>query len=119
METTYRVNGVGYHSGPFEFEFKSKNNAVGFARKCRAQAASPKYAATIRLTRVIEALEQGSDVIVAPSGQVTISRHDNRAYAPPGYVIRGRRGGLVTDIGRTCSEAQWKDAGWALSLAAA
>lgn len=118
MEMTYKVTGVGHRSGPFEFEFKRSRNAVSFARKCRAQAANPGFGATIKITRVIKALEQGEDVTVTPTGQVTISRHDGRAYAPPGYLIRARRGDLVTDIGKTCAEARWKNAGWALSLVA-
>ena len=119
METTYKVTGVGCHSGPFEFEFTDPQAGVDFARACVRKAVSPKYAGTVKLTRIIKALEQGNDVTVTPVGTVTISRHDNRAYAPPGYLIRGRRDNLVTNIGRTCAEAQWKNAGWALSLVAA
>ena len=119
METTYKVTGVGYNSGPFEFEFIDPQKATDFARACVKEAVSPKYASTVKLTRIIKALEQGEDVTVAPSGQVTVSRHGGRVYAPPGYLIRGHRAGLVTNIGRTCNEQAWKEAGWALSLAAA
>jgi len=119
METTYRVTGVGHHSGSFEREFTDAQKGIDFARACVRKATSPKYAKTIKLARIVEALEQGEDVTITPAGQVTVSRHNGRAYAPPGYLIRGRRDGLTTNIGRTCNEQAWKDAGWALSLAVA
>ena len=113
VKKSYRVVGEGRHSGKFERSFRGKDEAIGFARKCRAKAVNPSFAATIKV------LERGGDVTVTPSGQVTVTRHGDRAYAPPGYLIRGRRGDLATNIGRTCAEAQWKQAGWALSLVAA
>ena len=69
--------------------------------------------------KFLAALKDGGDVTVKPSGQVTVSRHGGRAYAPPGYVIQARRGELSTRLGKTCAEAAWKQAGWALSLVAA
>ena len=117
-KATYRVTGVGRHAGKFSRDFSDAQRATDFARACVKKAVNPGFGATVKITRTMKALEQGEDVTVTPSGQVTISRHDGRAYAPPGYLIRARRSGLSTDIGRTCNEAMWKDTGWALSLVA-
>ena len=43
------VSGVGLHSGPFSRQFTDKNKALGFAAKCQAKAASPRYAETVRI----------------------------------------------------------------------
>ena len=119
MATTYRVTGVGRHSGSFTHEFTDAQKATDFARACVKKAASPSYAATIKLTRALTALEQGNDVAVAPSGRVIeVSRRGDRAYAPPGYVIQATRRELRTRLGKTCNEGYWKDAGWALGLVA-
>jgi len=50
VETEFRVSGVGYVKGPFIRSFGEVEKAKGFARECVAAAASPKYAATIKVT---------------------------------------------------------------------